>query len=146
MRICASVVTTLSRSGHCRPSNLLSSNDKLICRPVADGVSRDCIVFLRNDCDIAPGVCGLDRAFQPTLQLNQRGHVNARRADRHAGANHGIEHPAGDRNHDAGRPLHLKEWASCALLNPTNQNLAAAIWMPSVVDLQFLTDMGRMNG
>jgi hypothetical protein len=85
-------------------------------------------------------------AFQPTLQLDKRGHVNARRADRHAGANHGIEHPAGDRNHDAGRPLHLKEWASCALLNPTNQNLAAAIWMPSVVDFQFLTDMGRMNG
>jgi len=52
-------------------------------------------------------VCGVRRTNQQPLQLNERGQIDARRANGHPGANHWIEHPAGHRDHDAGWPLHL---------------------------------------
>jgi len=74
------------------------------------------------------------------------GHIDARRADCHSCANHRIEHPTGDRYHDACRPLYAKKLAGRSLLYATHQDLAAKIWMIPVVDFQFLPDMGRMNG
>ena len=137
----------LSRSGETNPSSLLLSNNKFICRlGTAAGNLRDFIAFLRNDCDIAPGVCGVGRPYQQPFQLDECGQVDARRADYHLGANHGIEHPTCDRYHDAGRPLHPKKLARRSLLHATHQNLAAEIWMIPVVDFQLLPDMGRMNG
>jgi hypothetical protein len=106
----------------------------------------DFIAFLRNDCDIAPGVCGLTSDEQQPIQLDKRREINARRADCHPGANHGIEHPTGDGYHDAGRPLHLKKLARRSLLHPTHSNLATKIRVPPIMDFQLLPDMGRMNG
>ena len=43
-------------------------------------------------------------------------------------------------------PLHHKKLAGRSLLHAPHQDLAAEIWMPPVMDFQFLPDMGRMNG
>src|ERR1700675_1898807 len=137
----------LSRSAEATPSSRLLSNKKFICRlGAAAGNLRDLIAFLPNDCDIVPGVCGVGRTDQYPLQLDECGQIDARRADCHSSANHRIEHPTGDRYHDACRPLHAKKLARRSLLHATHQDLAAEIWMIPVVDFQLLPDMGRMNG
>lgn len=137
----------LSRSGEPNRSSSLWSNNKFICRlGTAAGNLSDFIAFFRNDCDIAPGVCGVRRTYQQPLQLDECCRIDARRADCHPGANHRIEHPTGDGYHDAGRPLHLKELTRRSLLHPTHSNLAAEITVPPIMDFQLLPDMGRMNG
>jgi len=91
-------------------------------------------------------VCALDRAHQQPLQLDERGQIDARRADLHPRANDRIEHPTGHRDHHAGWPLHLKKLACRSLLHSAYGDLTAKIWVPSVIDFQLLPDMGRMNG
>jgi hypothetical protein len=90
---------------------LLFSNNKFICRlgVTAAGNLGEFIAFLRNDCDIAPGVCGDRAANQQPLQLNECGQFDTRRANGHRRANHGIKHPTSHRNHDAGWPFNLKK-------------------------------------
>ena len=104
------------------------------------------IVFLPNDCDIAPGVCGIASSNQQLVQLDKRRQINAWCAHEHPGASHRIEHPAGNGNHDTGRPLHLKKLARRSLLYASHDDRAAKIWMPSIMDFKLLPDMGRMNG
>jgi hypothetical protein len=80
------------------------------------------------------------------LQFQQRRQINARRAHHHLRTRDRIEHPAGDGDDDACRPLHLHKLARCSLLYAPNKNLAPEIGMPRVMDFQLLRDMGRMNG
>ncbi|WP_208722854.1 hypothetical protein, partial [Rhizobium vallis] len=40
----------------------------------------------------------------------------------------------------------LEKLARCSMLYPPNVDLAAKIRMPTIINFQFLTDMGRMNG
>jgi hypothetical protein len=54
--------------------------------------------------------------------------------------------PGSDRDYDARRFQHLEEAARRSLLHSTHADLAAKIGMPSVMNFQLLTDMGRMNG
>jgi hypothetical protein len=91
-------------------------------------------------------VWGIDKAHQMALQLNNRRQVNLRRANRHRGANHGIEHPTGDRYDDPARSLHLQKLACCSLFDTTYQNSLAEIRVVPVMNFQLLPDMGRMNG
>lgn len=88
----------------------------------------------------------MGRSFQQSLQLNQRGHIDARRADAHPGADLAIQHPAGHRDNHTGRPLYLEKLVCCSMLDATNQNHQAEIGGIPVMDLQLLPDMGRMNG
>jgi len=106
----------------------------------------DCIAFLRNDRNIAPALCGIDRTYQQSLQLDEGGQIDTRAAKSHSGADGGIEHPACHRDHNAGRPQHFEKLPGCSLLHPTYSNLAAKIRVPPVMDFQLLPDMGRMNG
>jgi hypothetical protein len=72
------------------------SNNNLICQfGVTAGILGDRIAFLRNDRIIAPGVCWLNPAYQRPLQLDERGKIDARRANGHPGADRGIKHPTG---------------------------------------------------
>jgi hypothetical protein len=80
------------------------------------------------------------------LQYQQRRQINARRAHHHLRTRDRIEHPAGDGDDDACRPLHLHKLARCSLLYAPNKNLAPETGVPRVMDFQLLTDMGRMNG
>jgi hypothetical protein len=123
------------------------SNNNLICRLGATaGILGVCIAFLQSDHVIAPGVCGLNRNYQQPIQLDESGQIDARRPNGHPGADRGIEHPAGHRDHDAGWSKHLEKLAGCALLHSADIDFTAKIWMPFVMDFQLLPDMGRMKG
>jgi len=137
----------LFRSRAPNPSSLLSVNNRFICRPgTAGGNLRDCIAFLPNDSNIAPGVCGFGSAHQQAPKVDERCQINPRRADCHGGTNHRIEHPTGDRYNDAGWSLHFQELPSRSPLHAAHQNLPAKIGVIPVVNFQLLPDMGRMNG
>ena len=137
----------MRRSRELNPSTLLVSNNKFICRLGAGARNLSAfIVFLPNDCDIAPGVCGVASGDQQFVQLDKRCQVDTWRAHDHPGASDRIEHPTGNANHDTGRPLHFKKLACCSLLHESHDDLAAKIGMPSIMDFKLLPDMGRMNG
>ncbi|MEK4031617.1 hypothetical protein WOC76_21435 [Methylocystis sp. IM3] len=137
----------MSRSAEPSLSSLLLSNIRVSCRAgsTADALG-DCIAFLRNDRNIAPAPCGIDRTNQQSFQLDECGEIDARAAKSHSGADDGIKHPPRHRDHNAGWPQHLKKLPSCSLLDTTDGNLAAKIRVPPVMDFQLLPDMGRMNG
>ena len=94
----------------------------------------------------APEMCGLGGTRDQLTQIDQRRQIDPRRAYGHAGANHRINHPSGDRNYDARRTQNLEKLACRPLLNAPHANLMAKIGMPAAMNLQFLTDMGGMNG
>ena len=104
------------------------------------------IAFLPNYSVIASGVCGVGSAHQQSVQLDERRQFDARSTQDHPTASHRIEHPTGDRDHDAGRSQYFKKLARRSLFHAPNADLAAVIGVPSVMDVQLLADMGRMNG
>jgi len=91
-------------------------------------------------------VCGVGRAREQPLQIDERPQIDLRRTYGHPGANHRIEHPTGDRNHDARRSLHLQELTCRSMLYAADADLTPEIGMPTVMNFQLLPDMGRMNG
>jgi hypothetical protein len=78
------------------------------------------------------------------MQINRRGDLSARRGDIHAGACGRIQHPGRQNSDHAER--RLTNPATGALLTALLSNTAPIQWMPTVMDLDFLPDMGRMNG
>jgi hypothetical protein len=104
------------------------------------------IAFLPNYRAIASEVCGVGSAHQQPVQLDERRQFDAWCTHDHPTANHRIEHPSGDRDNDAGRSQYFKKLARRSLFHAPNADLAAVIGVPSIMDFQLLTDMGRMNG
>jgi hypothetical protein len=104
------------------------------------------MVILLNDSGIAPGVCGVGGAHQQPLQFNKCREIHARRALGHRGANDGIQHPVSNGNNHA-RGTHDAQKSPCRSQRyAPDDDLAAKIGMPAVIDFQLLPDMGRMNG
>jgi hypothetical protein len=79
------------------------------------------------------------------MQIDQRRHTNARCADLHPGADHRIEHPRRDDDYDAGRGLNVSNWTRDALLGAAQLDVMPVQGVPTVVDLDFLPDVGRMT-
>jgi len=104
------------------------------------------MVVLLNDSGIVPGVCAVRRAHQQVLQFDKSCEIHARHADRHPGADDGIEHPVGNGDDHAHRPHDGQKSARCPLGYAPDEDLTAKIGMPAVMNFQFLPDMGRMNG
>ena len=103
-------------------------------------------MILPNDSGIAPGVCGVGGAHQQPLQFNKCCEIYARRALGHRGANHGIKHPVGNGNKHARRTHDVQKSTRRSLRYAPDNDLAAKIGMPAVLNFQLLPDMGRMNG
>lgn len=80
------------------------------------------------------------------MQIDQRDHCGARRADFHADARDRIQHPCRQRSYHAGRHLDVNKPAAGALLTVVPTDTAPVQRMPTVMDLDFLPDMGRMTG
>jgi hypothetical protein len=91
-------------------------------------------------------VCRDGNVYQQPVQLDERRQFDAWSTFDHPTANHRIEHPAGDRDHDAGRSQYFKKLARRSLFHATNADLATVIGVPSIMDFRILSDMGRMNG
>ncbi|MFO1427203.1 MAG: hypothetical protein U1F11_09550 [Steroidobacteraceae bacterium] len=104
------------------------------------------MVILLNDSGIAPGVCGVGGAHQQPLQFNKCREIHARRALGHRGANDGIKHPVSNGNNHARWTRDAQKSPCRSLCYAPNDDLAAKIGMPAVMDFQLLPDMGRMNG
>ena len=69
-----------------------------------------------------------------------------RRALGHRGANDGIKHPVSNGNNHARRTHDAQKSTRRSLRYAPDDDLAAKIGMPAVMDFQLLPDMGRMNG
>ena len=138
---------TLSRSAELIPSDLLASNRRFICRPaIVDSSLGRVVVILPKDSGIAPGVCGVAGAHQQPLQFEKCREIHARRALEHRGANDGIEHPISNGNNHARRTHDAQKSTRRSLRYAPDDDRAAKIGMPAVMDFQLLSDMGRMNG
>jgi len=104
------------------------------------------MVILPNDSGIAPGVCGVCGAHQQPLQFNKCREIYARPALGHRGANDGIKHPVGNGNNHARRTHDVQKSTRRSLRYAPDNDLAAKIGMPAVMNFRLLPDMGRMNG
>jgi hypothetical protein len=104
------------------------------------------MVILPNDSGIAPGVCGVGGAQQQPLQFNECRKIHARHALGHHRAKDGIKHPVSNGNNHARRTHNAQKSTRRSLRNAPNDDLAAKIGVPAVMDVQLLSDMGRMNG
>jgi len=80
------------------------------------------------------------------MQIAQSSDIGARRANLHAGTGGRIQHPCSQHDDHAGRRLDVDNSAAGALLAVLLPNTATIEGMPTVMDLDFLPDMGRMNG
>ncbi|MEJ2379536.1 MAG: hypothetical protein P8Y71_30545 [Pseudolabrys sp.] len=84
---------------------------------------------------------------EQVMKLDQRRDRHARRTDRrHAGADDGIQHPRGDRRDHARQRLDVNDPAGSAILAIMPPDTAPVERVPTVMDLNFLADMGRMTG
>ncbi|PYE91013.1 hypothetical protein C8J35_1723, partial [Rhizobium sp. PP-F2F-G38] len=90
--------------------------------------------------------CRLVGPGDQPVQFDQRHQIDAWRSHDHAAADHGIDHPPGNRNHDALRPQNLQKSTCRAFFDTPNDCLLAEIRMPAIMNLDFIADMGRMNG
>ena len=103
-------------------------------------------MILPNDSGIARRVRGVGGAHQEPLQFNKCRKIHARCAHGHRGANDGIKHPVSDGNNHARRTQDAEKSTRRSLCYAPDDDLAAKIGMPAVMDFQLLPDMGRMNG
>ena len=138
---------TLSRSAELIPYDLLASNRRFICRPaIVDGSLGRVMVILPKDSGIAPGVCAVAGAHQQPLQFDKRREIHARHALGHRSANDGLKHPVSYGNNNSRRTEDAQKSTRRSLRYAPDDDFAAKIGMPAVMDFQLPPDMGRMNG
>jgi hypothetical protein len=118
-------------------------------RGAGDGsvdVGRFLILLLLDDVRIVPGASPESALDQQVMQVNQRRHRHARRADRHCGAGDRIQHPGRNHRNHAGCRLEIDIAAGEALLAAVLPDTTSIQRMPTIVDLDLWPDMGRMTG
>ncbi len=79
------------------------------------------------------------------MQVCQRVHRCSRGAQFHACACNGVQHPGGDDDHDAWCNLDMNDRAVGALLAVLAPYATSVQRVPTIEDLNFLPDMGRMT-
>ena len=79
------------------------------------------------------------------MQVPQSVGRNARYAERHAGADAGIEHPLRQDRDDAGFDLDVKDPHASTPLAVLGTQTPAVERVPAIVNFNFPPDMGRMN-
>jgi hypothetical protein len=79
------------------------------------------------------------------VQLGQRIHGCSRRTQFHASAGRGVQHPGSDHDHDAWFDFDVNNLAVGTLLAVLAPHATSIQRVPTVEDLNFLPDMGRMT-
>jgi hypothetical protein len=111
------------------------------------GAGRFLMLLPLNDVRIVPGASSETAFDQQMMKVEQRQYRHARRADRrHAGADHRIQHPRGDRRDHARHWLDVNEPTGKALLTVVPPDPPPKERVPTVMDLNLPADMGRMTG
>jgi hypothetical protein len=99
---------------------------------------------------LSGGVAGTGSAQtappQQFVEITKRVERGLRRADLHTGARCSVEHPFRDHHHNARRDLDAREAAILALIDALHAHAAAEQGMPTVMNDDILSDMGRMDG
>lgn len=80
------------------------------------------------------------------LQVGQRREINLWRTSNHGGAEIGSTIQPGIETTMPDGAFHFEKLAYRALLYSPHADLPAEIGMPTIMNLQFFADMGRMNG
>jgi hypothetical protein len=125
----------------------LGSSGMLSWRCIADGRARTgrfLIWHLLGDGRIALEASSKTAHSEQSMQLGECRYRHARLAHLHAGAHRRIQHPSRDYDDDARRRLKLDDVPRSTLLTPDQPDQAAVEWMPTIMDLDELPDMGRM--
>jgi len=113
----------------------------------AAGAGRFLMLLPLDDVRIVPGASSETAFDQQMMKVEQRRDRYAWLADRrHAGADHRIQHPRGDRRDHAGHQLDVNEPTGKALLAVMPPDTPPKKRVPAVMDLNFPADMGRMTG
>jgi hypothetical protein len=85
-------------------------------------------------------------AFQKKqTQIAKRVDRDARRAQSHSSANNGIDHPMWQDRYDAGCHFDMDNGAARTLFAALHPQSSTIKRVPTIVNLNFLPDMGRMN-
>ena len=79
------------------------------------------------------------------VQVNESGQRYTWRAELHAKAGNGIQHPSRDHGDDAGRHFEMSDFTIASLLTVFAAHAAAMKGMPPVADDHLFPDMGRMT-
>ena len=79
------------------------------------------------------------------MQISQTVHADPRSSELHARANTCVEHPLWQYRYDAGFYLDMHHSPAGTLLAVVSSCAAAVKRMPTVVNFNFLLDMGRMT-
>jgi hypothetical protein len=85
----------------------------------------------------------IDKKF---VQIAQGRYADARLVEKQSGARGGIQHPFGYDLNLAVARIDMDDPASAAPLNISNLDATAKQRMPTIMDFNFLPDMGRMIG
>jgi hypothetical protein len=136
------------------PRSRTESNTMLRWRGTTNGVGvvgtdfGELLIFLLlGDSRITKGASPKTALDEEPMQIAQSSDIGARRANLHAGAGGRIQHPGRQHDDHAGcRRLEVDNPAAGALLTVLLPNTTTVEGMPTVMDLDFLPDMGRMNG
>jgi hypothetical protein len=80
------------------------------------------------------------------VQIAQGGNVDARFAENQRGTPRDIQHPSGNDPNLTVARVNMDDPTSAAPLNISNLDATTIQRVPTIVDFDFLPDMGRMNG
>jgi hypothetical protein len=109
------------------------------------GVGGFFMVFLPDDVRIARKASSETAPDQKLMQIGQRRHGDARHSDLHAGADHRVEHPGRHARDHAGGRLDVGDLTGGMPLTGLKPDTAPVLRVPTIMDEDFLPDMGRIT-
>jgi hypothetical protein len=140
------------RSGALIPRSRIDSNAMLIWWGCADGNRafndnfRGLVIWLLlDDVGIAMGASPKSAFKEQSVQIPQGARRNARRSELHAGADTGVKHPSRQYRYDAWCDLDMDNAAANPLFAVLRPQTAPVKRVPTIVNFNFLPDMGRMS-
>ena len=104
------------------------------------------IALLLNEIGIVRRVSAQTALDQQMMQFTQSGYCDQRLAEFHAHAYNRIQHPCRDYRDCARAVVYVDDTPTAALFAFSIANFPPKERVPTIVNLKFLTDMGRMSG
>ena len=103
------------------------------------------IALLLNESGIVRGVSAQTALNQQTMQFAQSGYCDPRLAKLHAHAYDRIQHPCREYRDCARAVVYVDDTPTVSLFDISIANFPPKERVPTIVNLKFLTDMGRMS-
>jgi hypothetical protein len=79
------------------------------------------------------------------MQFPESVHRDARCPEGHSTTDTGVDHPAWQYRYCAGRHLNMDKPAVSALFAVLHPKSSTVKWVPAIVNINFVPDMGRMD-